>query len=52
MFVFDRISSQNNVLVTGGEDSKLNVWSGPSLQGESELGVSVDDDFMDVDSIP
>ncbi|KAG6813191.1 hypothetical protein H0H92_013311 [Tricholoma furcatifolium] len=36
-------SSQYNVLVTGGEDSKIHVW--PSLH-------QLDDDAMDVDSNP
>jgi len=36
---------ENNVLVTGGEDAKINVW--PSLSPEYQP----DDDSMDVDSI-
>ncbi|OCH95967.1 WD40 repeat-like protein [Obba rivulosa] len=45
---------QNNVLITGGEDSKINAWSGPTLGAQSasnELGSKRDNDdqVMDVD---
>ncbi|KZT72690.1 WD40 repeat-like protein [Daedalea quercina L-15889] len=46
---------ENNILLTGGEDSKLNAWSGPSaslfsLGDELSSPSSVEhDDFMDVD---
>ncbi|KAF8075971.1 WD40-repeat-containing domain protein [Lyophyllum atratum] len=37
--------SENNVLVTGGEDAKINVWPGISPD-------QLDDDSMDVDANP
>ena len=33
IFVADLNHLQNNVLVTGGEDAKINIWSGPSTDG-------------------
>ena len=42
--------AQNNVLITGGEDSKVNAWTGPVLV---DHGVSPkrdgEDHAMDVD---
>ncbi|KAG6833587.1 hypothetical protein H0H87_004214 [Tephrocybe sp. NHM501043] len=46
METFSTWSHENNVLVTGGEDSMINVW--PSLSPEQHS----DDDAMDVDSNP
>lgn len=46
---------QNNVLLTGGEDSKLNVWTGPSLDYYPSSQVETgpvkrnSDDSMDID---
>nr|GAT46200.1 WD40 repeat-like protein [Mycena chlorophos] len=38
----------NSVIVTGGEDSKINIWPGPSL----EAATPTSDDAMDIDSPP
>ncbi|TFY69458.1 hypothetical protein EVJ58_g390 [Rhodofomes roseus] len=51
-----QMRSQNNILLTGGEDSRLNAWSGPSASrfflGNDELSSHSSmehDDPMDID---
>jgi hypothetical protein len=45
------LQTQNNVLVTGGEDSKINIWPISPLdsEGPSSTEVEQEDDLMDVD---
>lgn len=46
-------SSQNNILITGGEDSNINVWAAPALSAGAPQSPSgkreKDGDAMDVD---
>lgn len=48
-------SLQNNVLLTGGEDSRINTWPNPPLPSDFSMpdlnseGTGVGDDSMDVD---
>lgn len=45
---------QNNILITGGEDSRINVWSAPSVVSGSESPSArrESDNGMDVDEDP
>lgn len=41
---------QNNVIITGGEDSKINVWScPPSLLSQEYIGSKRENDCSDMD---
>jgi hypothetical protein len=45
------LRAKNNVLVTGGEDSKINIWASSPLDSEtsSSIVVEQEDEPMDVD---
>jgi hypothetical protein len=45
------LRTQNNVLVTGGEDSKINIWPNIPLTFEPSNSIDAehDNDLMDVD---
>lgn len=39
----------NNVLITGGEDSKINVWSCPHLYSTAQTGLKRENEDTDMD---